>query len=307
MPDFASRYLYEAAQSGSMRAAGERLGVAVSSISRQITQLEAQCGLPMIERGRRTVQLTEAGRLVVDHYKSRLANNEALQMQLEEMRGVKTGTIRIAVGEGFLGTGFTVLLDEFRLRNPLIRFVIEVAATAEIVQAVLTDAVHIGLSLQAPLDAKIRVRASIAEPLILIVAPDHALAAHTLIGLSEIVGHDLCLPPPEFRIRQILEAAQVRHGVFLSPTITTNSFLVMREAARSGHAATILPQSSVWDELRNGTLVGVHLADEGIEQTNLSLITRTGRQLEGAPLRFLTALESRLRYWTTNPQSRLLP
>ena len=61
LTDAKLRYLAETASLGSMRAASEKLDVAVSSISRQIAQLEADIGLPLIERGRRSIKLTEAG------------------------------------------------------------------------------------------------------------------------------------------------------------------------------------------------------------------------------------------------------
>src|ERR1700680_2119286 len=77
MQDLNLRYLYEAAKLGSMRAAADNLGVAVSSVSRQISQLEADMGIGLIEHGRRTIKLTEAGLLLIEHYSEQLRVNEA--------------------------------------------------------------------------------------------------------------------------------------------------------------------------------------------------------------------------------------
>ena len=60
MWDNALNYFYEAAKRGSMRLASEKIGVAVSSISRQISQLERTFGMSLIEPGRRSIKLTEA-------------------------------------------------------------------------------------------------------------------------------------------------------------------------------------------------------------------------------------------------------
>ncbi|MBW8077744.1 MAG: LysR family transcriptional regulator, partial [Gallionella sp.] len=65
LSDAKLRYLAEAAALGSMHAASEKLDVAVSSISRQIAQLESELGLPLIERGRRALKLTQAGEMAV--------------------------------------------------------------------------------------------------------------------------------------------------------------------------------------------------------------------------------------------------
>src|SRR3546814_280979 len=100
MWDNALHYFYEAASLGSMRLASDKIGVAVSSISRQIAQLEAEMGIALIERGRRSIRLTEAGKLAYDYHKNQLADREALMNQLQELREVKTGRIDLAVGEG---------------------------------------------------------------------------------------------------------------------------------------------------------------------------------------------------------------
>ena len=86
MSDNALHYFYEAATAGSMRLASEKVGVAVSSISRQIAQLEQNMGVALIERGRRSIRLTEAGEHTFEFYKNQRADREALMLKLLKMR-----------------------------------------------------------------------------------------------------------------------------------------------------------------------------------------------------------------------------
>jgi DNA-binding transcriptional LysR family regulator len=297
MSEIALRYLYEAANAGSMRAAGDRIGVAVSSISRQIGQLELEYGLPLIERGRRSIQLTQAGRLAVDHYRSIVADRDALLMRIKDLRGVRSGNVTLGVGEGFLGVAFGELIQGFYQKHRQIRLTIKVMSSAAIVQDVLDDEAHFGMVLQVPPEPKIRVRASLAQPLMAIMSPLHPLAGRPSVSLQELAENELCLAPREFRIRQILNSAETRNRIFLEAAITTDSIHVMRDMARSQAAISVLPEISVWTDLEDGSLVAVPLADEEIEKTTLALISRVGRQLEGAPLRLLTTIEASLRTW----------
>ena len=121
MWDNAFNYFYEAASLGSMRLASEKIGVAVSSISRQISQLETVMGVTLIERGRRSIRLTEAGQLVFDFHREQLADREGLLNRLQELREVKTGHIQLAIGEGFIGNAFARTIDQFQRRNPVSR------------------------------------------------------------------------------------------------------------------------------------------------------------------------------------------
>ena len=69
-------HFHEAARLGSVRAAADFLNVAPSAVSRQITQLEHELGMPLLERHRRGVKPTEAGERVLEYYRQRLAQQE---------------------------------------------------------------------------------------------------------------------------------------------------------------------------------------------------------------------------------------
>ena len=97
------RYLYEAARLGSMRAASEYLDMAPSSISRQIRGLEKELGVELIERSRHIVQLTAAGQLVLQYYRDRQSQREALAASIDDIRGHRAGHIVVAVGQGLSG------------------------------------------------------------------------------------------------------------------------------------------------------------------------------------------------------------
>lgn len=291
------RYLLEALNAGSMRAAGDRLNVAPSSISRQIGQLESQFGLALIEKGRRGIRLTHAGEIVIAHYRNQIADREALRARLEELRSVRTGQVTAAIGEGFAGKAFTSLISQFSESNPLITLEILTGSTQDIQRMIVDDEAHFGLVFHTPNDIKIHVRSIIAQPLMAIMPPDHPLAGLPSVTIEQLAEVPLCLPPAHFRIRQILGAAEANSKIFFQPTITSNSIHVLQDAVRSGIALTILPQISVWSELMDGTMVSVPIADDTIEETTASLVLRAGRQLEGAPLRLLKRIESQMRQW----------
>jgi DNA-binding transcriptional LysR family regulator len=136
------------------------------------------------------------------------------------------------------------------------------------------------------------------------VVPDHPLAAHKSLRLSDLKPYPLCLAPKHFRVRNIMETAEAQQHVFLEATMTTNSILAMRDAAKSGDYAVILPLIGAADEVRDGTLVAIPLVEEKLEATSVALVTRVGRQLEGAPLRLLSAIESRVKDWTESHLAR---
>lgn len=296
--DTGLNYFFEAASLGSMRMASDKIGVAVSSISRQIAQLEQELGVALIERGRRSIKLTEAGRLTYDYHKQQLADREALINRLQDLREMRAGHIDLAVGEGFLGRSFTSIIETFQRRNPGITVSITAASTSDIVRMVLDDDAHIGMILSTTDEPRIRLRASAVQPLMVICAPDHPLAQRESLTLADLARHDVCLPPKGFRIRQVLNAAEKRAQVWLEPSLTTTSIHVMRETARAGRAVTVLPTIAVLAEIEDRSLVARPLRDDELEHSTISLIHRLGRQLDGPPARLLGILEAKLKTWT---------
>lgn len=298
MWDNALYYFYEAANLGSMRLASEKIGVAVSSISRQIAQLEQHMGVALIERGRRSIRLTEAGEHAFEYYKHQLADRESLMNRLQELREVKVGRVDLAVGEGFLGFVFTSLIDSFQRRNPGIVVSLTSCASSEIVRMVLDDEAHIGMILHTTSEPKIHTRASAAQPLMVLCAPDHPVAKLESLNLATLTRFDLCLPPKGFRIRAILNDAERRAQVWLEPKLVTTSLQMMRDMAKAGRMLTVLPVISAFAELNQGSLVARPLVEVELEMTTISLIHRVGRQLDGGPSRLLAILEAQIKRWS---------
>ncbi|KQX25092.1 MULTISPECIES: LysR family transcriptional regulator [unclassified Sphingomonas] len=301
MWDNAFHYFYEAASLGSMRLASEKIGVAVSSISRQIGQLEAAMGVSLIERGRRSIRLTDAGRLVFDFHREQLSDRESLMNRLQELREVKTGHIVLAIGEGFIGNAFARTFDQFQRRNPGIAITIHSYTSSEIIRMVLEDEVHIGMILHVPDEPKIRTRLAVNQPLLAMCAPNHPAAELSAITLEDLTRFDLCLPPKGFRIRSTLIHAERRARIMLEPMLVTSSIQIMREVAKAGRVITVLPRISALTELAEGSLVARPLLDPELEHTSVSLIHRLGRQLDGAPARLLSQLENSLKSWASIP------
>ena len=95
------RYIDEIARVGSIRQAAERLHVAPSAVNRRLQDLEAELGTPIFERLPRGMRLTAAGELFIDYVRSRAAALEQVRSNIEALRGLRRGTVRIATSHGY--------------------------------------------------------------------------------------------------------------------------------------------------------------------------------------------------------------
>src|SRR5690606_16434101 len=110
------RYFHEVAVSGSIRQAAERVHVAASALSRQISKLEHEFDTPLLERRTTGVVLTPAGHLLAQHTRTMFRDLQRLKSQVDDLRNLQRGLVTISVIEGIVSdllpdimTGFLAL------------------------------------------------------------------------------------------------------------------------------------------------------------------------------------------------------
>ncbi|BET10980.1 LysR substrate-binding domain-containing protein [Pandoraea sputorum] len=291
-------YLFEAVQCGTVRAAADRLDIAPSAVSRQIALLEAELALPLIERHKRGVHLTQAGRLLMEYYREQRAHQEDLLAKLQEVRGLRRGHIRLAVGEGFVSDLMGAPLQFFCRRYPDITLTLDLAGTNEVMRLVAEDDADIGLVYNPPAEPKIVSRAQLAQPVHAIVAPGSPLIAKAdklgTLTLDALYDAPLALMHGSYGTRQLMELAEQSEKHRLVPTVTTNSISVLKHFVRAGLGATFLPTFAVSQEIDAGVLRALPIDHPILSSAEAHLITRAGRRLSGAANRLLTHLASKM-------------
>lgn len=282
-------YFFEAVRLGSVRAAADYLNVAPSAVSRQIAQLELELGASLLERHRRGVKPTEAGERVLGYYRQRQTHQELLLDSLQALRGLQSGSVVLAVGEGFLD-GLAGALSHFSTLYPGMDIQVNVCGSNEVIRQVVEDEAHIGLVFNPAADPKIRSHASQPQPVCVIVNPDHVLAqSHSPIPLAGLDTYRLALPEVSFGIRQILTLAEHQLGVMLNPTLTCNNIAVLKRYSMQG-GVTLLPTFVVDEDVQAGRLCTLTLHNEVFASPRVHLISRLGRQMSVGSSRLLALL-----------------
>lgn len=112
------RQLTVIAESGSIRAASKRLFIAQPALSRSIRSLEEQLGITLFERGNNGIQITKFGEALLRHAKVIDASLRFATEEIDEMRGLGVGSIRIGIGplEGY--TIAHLAIDRLLTRHP---------------------------------------------------------------------------------------------------------------------------------------------------------------------------------------------
>lgn len=199
---------HQVAKLGSFTKAAEATFRTQSALSQQIKALEEEFGCPLLERiGKKKLRLTTAGERFLNFCTAVLGNYQHLQEELNEIKGLKKGHLRLAAPFTTLYHLFRDLLPAYIGKYPQVQLSILDRSQESVLELVKAGDLDFGLTLEsaAPKDLVSRRWRRVEK--VLLTPPDHPLAGLKRPTMEEIAKYPLILPPPSLRYtgRRILE------------------------------------------------------------------------------------------------------
>ena len=115
------RVFYEAAGFCSFSAAAQRLYISQSAISKCIQQLESDLKVQLFIRTKRGISLTNEGKILYSKVENAINSIEQGERQLEKLRHLEAGELRIAAGDTITTHFLLRYLEDFHATYPDIR------------------------------------------------------------------------------------------------------------------------------------------------------------------------------------------
>ena len=273
------RHFLAVARTGSIRGAAEFLHVVPSAVSRQVAEVEHRLGLQLFERTPRGVILTEAGHLVLEHARRALEEQDLLTEQLDQLKDVRQGLVRIVCGEGFVPDLVERGLTKFRAVYPTIRLTISLCGTDAVLEAVTNGDADIGIVYNPVVDTRVRSLAISRQPLCFVARPDHPLMDREVVSLAESLQGPCALLTQGSGVRQLVGRVAADCGLALAPMVETASIDVLRRVVAAGLGFTFLPRFAVATEVARGVLGAVEMTDPLLREASAHLVVRARRRL----------------------------
>lgn len=284
--------LVAAIRTGTIRAAAEALGLEPSTVSRNISALEAATATTLLERSRNGVRPTEAGVLLLDFVRKQTADLEVLQSEFDALANMKRGHVLIAVGEGFVGDLFDRAIVDFTSRYPDIAFRLSVGSTEHVSNQIAADHAHLGLAYNIPRDPRLRVETSARQPLMVLVRKKGLYDTGQPLDLTALSKLPCAVPPTSFGVGKMIAAAEAKLGHRMRARIETGSIAALKAFVRSDLGFTILPRFVVEAELSAGIFEAYPIIADTFPAGVSSLIRKEGRPLPQAAQLFLRQIKT---------------
>jgi DNA-binding transcriptional LysR family regulator len=257
------------------------VGIAASSINRQILALEQDLGVPLFERLPRRMRLTVAGELLLTHIRATLREHDRMRARLIDLQGRRRGLVRIATMGGLANTLMPPVVAWMREQYPYVKLVVRALPLEGVAAAVIAAEADIGLGYQLPADPKLRVLARATARIGAVVAPGHALAsmANPAVSLADCSCFPMVIPDHTLTVGALLADALERAAISVETVVETNSVELLKRAATQGQTVTFLSEVEMAVEVTRGELVFLPLRDAELRQ-ELRLVARRTMALD---------------------------
>ena len=266
-------------------------GITQSAVSQQARAMERTFRTLMVDRSQKQFNLTREGQRIYEAAKEILHVYEKLESELQEMKKVISGTIRIStiysIGLHELPPYVKRFLQEF----PAVNVRIEYRRSNLVYEDILHNAVDFGLVAFPQKQRQIEMLPFRNDRLVLITHPNHPLAKDQQVDLKSLVGHKFIGFDPDIPTRKAVDSIFRDNKLEITPVMEFDNIETVKRAVEIDHGIAIVPQATVQQELRSGTLCVVPF--KGKEFTRpLAILHRKGRVLTPAMKKFIETLSA---------------
>ncbi|MCK9816923.1 LysR substrate-binding domain-containing protein [Pseudomonas sp. MAFF 302046] len=265
-------------EAGNITAGAARSHLSLAAASARIRAMEASLGIELLERGRRGINPTPAGKALAQHARTLLLYVDHLQQDLAEYaKGIK-GQVRLLCNTTASSEYLPELLADFLCHHPHLDIDLQEWPSQRITHALRQGAADLGIVSDAVDTQGLVTRPFRDDPLVLIMAPTHPLAATPQPRFSDSLHHDYVGLPAASALAVYLEEQALHAGLRMQMRIRAEGFDgVMRMVAR-GAGVAVVPQAALQRGTRRQALKAVPL-HEAWAQRRLLLCTRDEQAL----------------------------
>jgi DNA-binding transcriptional LysR family regulator len=279
-------YFQLVARLGSIRQAALVLGIAPSSISRVIKQLEDEIGTPLFERVRQRLKLTSAGELMLYHARVSTAELNRASEKINELHGLRRGRVSVSIIESVARGLMPNILSEFWAVHPEINVDIKVVGSQQASEALAEGDCDLAVAFDVPVPRNVRRIAIASLPLGVLALPGSRLASKKEIKLFELSGERVILSDQSLMLGISVEEAFNRSLIELTRRSRTNSIGLMVDLANMNLGTVLQTRVGIEREIADGTLVFVPLRDPKIGPRRLMLLARSEKEMPDAASAF---------------------
>lgn len=270
------------------RAADEN-SMSQSGASQVVKELERELGVTLIDRSKRPFVLTPEGETYYEGCRKIVQQYLLLEDEVRTLHDEVAGRVVVASIYSVGLHHMNRYLQEFLAQHPKANVRLEYLHPHRVYDAVENDDADLGLVSYPRSSRTLEAIVWRQEPMVLVCAPDHALAMKDEIDLNILAGEKMICFESGLIIRREIDRAFQLRGIEVNVAMEFDNIETIKRAIEIGAGVSLLPEPTVLREVEAGTLVSVPLSTRELLRP-LGIIHRRSKHLTATARRFLESL-----------------
>lgn len=263
-----------------------------SAVSQQLAQLELIHKVQLLDRKKRPLELTPAGRLFYDASREIVERHEQLKSELNSLQKSSEKRINVAAIYSIGMHSLPDYVKKFMVKYPDVNVHIEYFRASKMYEVVLAGDVDIGLVAVPKRDKHLEVYDFENEPLVLACSPRHPLAHESEIDIHKIqferfIGFEAKVPT-----RLWIDNILSNYNIKVQPVMEFDNIETIKRAVEINSGVSILPESAILQEVSSGTIKAINFSNEKFYRPT-GIIIRKNKILSPAGRYFIKLLRAK--------------
>jgi DNA-binding transcriptional LysR family regulator len=276
---------------GGFHKAAEALHVSQPAVSGRVRALEASLGAELFTRGRARPSLSPAGKALRPHAEQLLRTVAMARQAIHQLQPHTAGALRIAASLSVCTYLMPDVMQEYKAANPKVMVHLRSGNSVQVLKMVLEGEADIGVarSLNHPEVETMTLR---DDPLLLVGHRAHRAANKQQVRLEEVESWPLIFYDRGSSDWTLTQGLFRRAGLLPNVVLEVETIEAAKRMVERKLGFSFLPQIALTQELRQGKLVSIEIADAEPLRRNLDVIHPRLRPLSKEALDLLALLRS---------------
>lgn len=264
--------------------------ISQSAVSQLVKQLENKLRLELIDRTSRPFVPTQAGKIFFEYCKEIYEKYEQMHNRLAKFASELIGSVRIAGIPSLVLYFLQPYIRHYLQRHPNIKVYVEPVRANQALRMVQDDLADIALLAVESAGRRFTVEKICEEKMLVALPAEHPFVKRNKISIKSLELQPMILFERDQFTRRLVDKVFKKYDVTIRPVMELDSVETMKRAIEAGVGIGILPEYSIKQEVRTGSIVAKPITEEDIVRPICVLYRRKGKALNEASKRFIELL-----------------
>jgi DNA-binding transcriptional LysR family regulator len=281
------------ARAGSFSLAARQLFRTQSAISVQVAKLESELGHKLLFRTTKSIELTDAGRLLLEKTEQVFQSISEARRELDDAEREVRGTLSLSTSDTTACYRLPQIIQSYQQQFPAVDILIHNATSLQTLTKVKDSEVDLGIATLRDTPKELESMPLFERSDVLICHPEHALANASDVFLKDMESYRCILLDPKCSSRRIIDNVCRQARVALKITMELSSIEVVKSLVKVNSGISIVPAASVEEDQRLGRLKCITINDfQSMPSFEVGIVWRRNRYLSQASKKFIEVCRS---------------